>query len=112
MKKSDKYDFSSERERQHNIVFPDTTANEANFFRNLLAKPSLTPLEWLGVFLLAAFVVGFLVAVSLMFWTETNGPWWLRALNLFPVIVATFIVIVLLNISKRAKSSRSAKKAR
>jgi hypothetical protein len=49
---------------QRNIVFPDTVANEARFWRNLGSRP-LTAVQKVGLGLLALFAYGFLIFLTL-----------------------------------------------
>jgi hypothetical protein len=52
---------------QRNIVFPDTVANEARFWRNLGSRP-LTAVQKIGLIVLILMVVGLFVL-----YTITNG---------------------------------------
>lgn len=45
------------RDRQNNIVFPQTLANETRLWRNLRTRPP-TALTWAGLAILAVFVFG------------------------------------------------------
>jgi hypothetical protein len=36
-------------QRQRNLVFPDTAANEARFWRNIISSNKLTGLQLLGI---------------------------------------------------------------
>jgi hypothetical protein len=57
-------------QRQRNVVFPDTTQNEARFWRNLSAAPRRTSTV-LGLAVLGIFVCG--VAGTFVFASFQNG---------------------------------------
>ncbi len=57
-------------DRQRNIVFPDTAANEARFWRNLFnGKRTLNGVQFAGVVVLAVAVLALVVGIS----TENFG---------------------------------------
>jgi hypothetical protein len=58
------------RNRQRNIVFPDTAVNEGRFWRNLYeGKQRLTPLQFAGILVFGICVLGLVVGIFL----EPNG---------------------------------------
>jgi protein-S-isoprenylcysteine O-methyltransferase Ste14 len=60
------------RDRQNNIVFPQTLANETRLWRNIGTRPA-TALTWAGLAILGLFVFGFIVVLLVMFIRE--GGW-------------------------------------
>ncbi len=60
------------RDRQNNIVFPQTLANETRLWRNIGTRPA-TALTWAGLTILGIFVFGFIAI--LLFSLIRAGEW-------------------------------------
>lgn len=60
------------RDRQNNIVFPQTLANETRGWREIGTRPA-TALTWAGLAVLGLFVFGFIAIVVVMFIREGDG---------------------------------------
>ena len=54
------------RDRQNNIVFPQTLANETRLWRNIGTRPA-TALTWAGLAVLGLFVFGFIAILLVIF---------------------------------------------
>ena len=79
------------QDRQRNVVFPETLANETRFWRNIgRGKPSV--LTWAGLIILAFFVFGFL-AITLVISTR-EGVTWAIALATVLIVGPIFGVVV------------------
>ena len=62
--------------RQRNVVFPDTAANEARFWRNLYeGKQKLTAVQAAGLALFAIMAVALFIATSLGWGHELYPTW-------------------------------------
>jgi hypothetical protein len=95
--------------RQRNIVFPDTAANEARFWRNLIAsKGHLTVAQWVGLGL-----VGFtlaLVALLPVFWSHKIYGSWVRGVESEAInwlLGAAFLAVFLLALTWATRRKRS-----
>ena len=98
--------------RQRNVVFPDTAANEARLWRNLLTGRKLSVVQITGVALMClALAIGVYVLVSTQLRiSDVRVPLWERLFSDFGV----WIILVLLGagiliagqlVSRRAKRS-------
>jgi len=70
------------RQRQRNIVFPDTVQNEGRFWRNLVSG-RLNFLQWIGFAVVALFVFGtfgFVILTSFRMAPHQSGSWWHTAI--------------------------------
>ncbi len=70
------------RQRQRNVVFPDTVQNEGRFWRNLVSR-RLNFWQWTGFALLFLFVFGtfgFIVLKSFRMAPHQPGSWWHTAM--------------------------------
>ena len=66
--------------RQRNIAFPDTAANEARFWRNLMAsKRHLGLVQWIGLGLMGLTLA--LVALLPVFWSPKIYGSWVRGVE-------------------------------
>jgi hypothetical protein len=66
--------------RQRNIIFPDTAANEARFWRNLIArKGRLTVVQWIGLGLMGFTLA--LVALLPVIWSHKIYGSWVRGVE-------------------------------
>jgi hypothetical protein len=61
------------RDRQRNVVFPQTLANETRLWRHILDGKT-TPLTWVGLAVLGIFVFGFMVGF-LKILSDAGGLW-------------------------------------
>ena len=59
--------------RQRNVVFPETLANETRLWRNIL-NGNATTLTWVGLAVLGIFVFGFIVAFGKIL-NDAGGLW-------------------------------------
>jgi hypothetical protein len=73
------------RDRQNNIVFPQTLANETRLWRNIGTRPA-TALTWAGLAILGLFVFGF-TAILLVIVVRSGG--WVEVLA---GVLATLLV--------------------
>jgi H+/Cl- antiporter ClcA len=83
------------RARQRNVVFPDTTANEARFWRNLITgRQKLSVSQIIGIVLVCltlAAAVYVLVSTQLRV-TDVQGTLWERVFSNFGI----WIILVLI----------------
>jgi hypothetical protein len=73
------------RDRQNNIVFPQTLANETRLWRNIGTRPA-TSLTWAGLTILGIFVFGFTAVLLVIF--IRAGEW----VEVLAGLVATLVV--------------------
>jgi hypothetical protein len=73
------------RDRQNNIVFPQTLANETRLWRNIGTRPA-TALTWAGLAILGLFIFGFM-AILLVIFVRSGG--WVEVLA---GVLATLLV--------------------
>jgi len=62
------------QDRQRNVVFPQTLANETRLWRNILNGKMPTMLTWVGLAILALFVFG-LAGVFLVILIRAGATW-------------------------------------
>jgi predicted phage tail protein len=100
--------------RQRNVVFPDTAANEARFWRNLITgKQKLSVAHIIGLGLMFLTLAGALYAVvSIQLEISgAEGPLWKRVLSSFGMRILLLVVGVAILVggqivSRRAKGGR------
>jgi hypothetical protein len=86
--------------RQRNIIFPDTAANEARFWRNLIArKGRLTVVQWIGLGLMGFTLA--LVALLPVIWSHKIYGSWVRGVEsavtnwlLGAAFLAVFLIVL------------------
>jgi hypothetical protein len=79
------------RDRQNNIVFPQTLANETRLWRNIGTGPT-TALTWAGLAVLAVFAFGS-GGYFLAIWIQA-GAFWVGAVTMLLIFGPIFGLIV------------------
>jgi hypothetical protein len=79
------------QDRQRNIVFPQTLANETRLWRNMGMKPP-TVLTWAGLTVLGLFVLGGM-GYFLVIWIQA-GTFWVAVLTILFIFGPVFGLII------------------
>jgi hypothetical protein len=103
------------RDRQNNIVFPQTLANETRLWRNIATRPA-TALTWAGLAVLGLFAFGFIAILLVIFirageWVEVLAGA-LFTLLIFGPIIGLIVWATRRNLRNLEDSRHESKKAK
>jgi hypothetical protein len=95
------------RNRQRNIVFPDTVLNQGTFYRNLLSRNAhLNSVQRIGMVILSLFAIGHsIVMIASMFDAQDDfsSPWIIR---IVPVSFSLLSMFIGVRLMKQAVSAQ------
>jgi protein-S-isoprenylcysteine O-methyltransferase Ste14 len=97
------------RNRQRNIVFPDTVENQGNFYRNMLARDArFNPVQRAGLVIMSVVLIGVSIMTIGLLFTDPPNSSIPRFNYIGSVLFAMLLVTIGIRLMKRAVTAPSA----
>jgi hypothetical protein len=107
------------KNRQRNVVFPDTVRNEAEFWRNLI-RGKLNRIQQVAVVIFLVYIIGTIAFITIAPFSKLKGPilgrvleglsFWLADALLVLVIFGPLFALLVWGTRRRGKHGRGTKK--